>query len=216
MRRGGRGLFVSVEGIDGSGKSTQARLLAARLKAEGELALLLRDPGSTELGEAVRTVLLAPGRAPAPDPLAEVALFLAARVQLLRQRIEPALSQGHVVVCDRYLDSTLAYQGFGRDLDQGRLLELHRLLGAARRPDLTLLLDLAPAEARARLRGSGPEDRMELEPTAYHERVRQGYLALAGMSPERVVVLPGDRPKDDLAESCWRLTLERLSTRRAE
>ncbi|MGA7173527.1 MAG: dTMP kinase [Candidatus Dormiibacterota bacterium] len=209
------GFFITVEGIDGSGKSTQAQLLATRLGQVGEDVTTARDPGSTALGERIRGLLLETSGAPPPDPFTEVALFLAARVQLLRELIDPALEAGVVVVCDRYLDSTLVYQGAGRGLDQSQLLELHRLAGADRMPDLTLILDLDVEVARLRSAPGRDLDRMEAEPTAYHERVRQGYLALAPKFPERVVVLPADLPLEELAESCWRVTRERLMARRA-
>ncbi|MGH7643365.1 MAG: dTMP kinase [Candidatus Dormibacteria bacterium] len=214
MAAPGPGYFVSVEGIDGSGKSTQARLLADRLRQAGEAVAAVRDPGTTPLGERLRAVLLESSSDPPPEPFAEVALFLAARVQLLRAVIDPALAAGGVVVCDRYLDSTLVYQGAGRGLDQETLLELHRLVGAGRLPDLTLILDLEVASARRRATPRVARDRMESEPTAYHEAVRQGYLALASRFPERVVVLPADLPLEELAESCWRVTGERLTARR--
>lgn len=212
---GGTGFFISVEGVDGSGKSTQARLLADRVRAGGDLVTAVRDPGTTHLGEQVRALLLDEAGAPPPDPFAEVALFLAARVQLLREVIEPALGAGAVVVADRYLDSTLVYQGHGRGLDLETLLELHRLTGAGRLPDLTLVLDLDIVTARRRSDPALPLDRMEAEPTAYHERVRQGYLALGPRFPERVVVLSADVPPEALAEACWRVSRERLAARRA-
>jgi len=209
------GFFVSVEGVDGSGKTTQAGRLAERLKRQGESVTLVRDPGTTRLGERVRTQLLDQPEGAPPAPFAEVALFLAARVQLLREVIEPALAEGAVVVSDRYLDSTLVYQGAGRGLDQTVLLDLHRLLRADRMPDLTLVLDLPVSSAQSRSDPTLPPDRMEAEPTAYHERVRQGYLALATKFPKRIVVLPGTLPLEELAESCWRITRERLAARRA-
>jgi dTMP kinase len=211
----GRGFFVSVEGIDGSGKSTQARLLADRLRQEGESVSLLHDPGTTALGERIRALLLDQSGELPPAPFAEVSLFLAARVQLLEELIEPALARGEVVVCDRYLDSTLAYQGAGRGLDLEALLDLHQLAGAGRMPDLTLLLDLEVEAARERSEAALPLDRMEAEPTTYHERVRQGYLALASRFPERVVVLSARPLPADLAEACWRVTSDRLAVRRA-
>jgi dTMP kinase len=209
------GYFISVEGVDGSGKTTQAGRLAQRLRRQGELVTLVRDPGTTRLGEKIRAQLLDDSEGVPPAPFAEVALFLAARIQLLGEVIEPALAEGAMVVSDRYFDSTLVYQGAGRGLDQAVLLDLHRLLGADRVPDLTLVLDLPVASARSRSDPTLPLDRMEAEPTAYHERVRQGYLALATKFPERIVVLPGDLPLEELAESCWRVTRERLAARRA-
>ncbi|MGH7610325.1 MAG: dTMP kinase [Candidatus Dormibacteria bacterium] len=209
------GFFVSVEGVDGSGKSTQARRLAQALGRQRLPVTLVRDPGTTPLGERVRELLLVREPGSEPDAWAEVALFLAARVQLLREVVEPALAEGSVVVADRYLDSTLVYQGSGRGLDQELLLELHRLLGADRMPDLTLVLDLDVRAARRRRPGLLPLDRMEAEPTAYHERVRQGYLGLAARFPERVAVLDGGLAADDLARACRRLVGERLLARRS-
>lgn len=214
MEASGSGFFISVEGIDGSGKSTQARLLTGRLRQAGETVVAARDPGTTALGERIRAVLLENSGGTPPDPFAEVALFLAARVQLLREVIDPTLEAGGLVVCDRYLDSTLVYQGAGRGLDQGTLGELHRLVGAGRLPDLTLVLDLEVGAARLRSEPGRSRDRMEAEPTAYHERVRQGYLALAPRFPDRVVVLSADLPPAELAESCWRVTGEWLTARR--
>jgi dTMP kinase len=209
------GFFISVEGIDGSGKSTQARLLAGRLRQEGESVISIHDPGTTALGERIRALLLDKSEDAPPAPFSEVSLFLAARVQLLKEMIEPALARGEVVVCDRYLDSTLVYQGAGRGLDLDALLELHRLVGAAHMPDLTLVLDLEVQAAQLRSDATLPADRMEAEPTTYHERVRQGYLALAPRFPERVVVLSAKHPRQDLAESCWQVASDRLMARRA-
>lgn len=209
------GFFVSVEGVDGSGKSTQARLLADRLRQARHPVTLVRDPGTTRLGERVRELLLENSDQRPPFPWAETALFLAARVQLLREVIDPALSEGSVVIADRYLDSTLVYQGSGRGLDTESILELHRLSGADRMPDLTLILDLPVAAARQRYDASLPPDRMESEPSAYHERVRQGYLGLASRFPDRAEVLQADVPAEELAERCWRVTEERLAVRRA-
>ncbi len=209
------GLFVSVEGIDGSGKSTQARLLAEELRRQGLTAMLVRDPGTTELGERIRELLLTgAGGSARPEALAEVALFLAARVQLLAEVIRPALDQGAVVVADRYLDSTLAYQGAGRGIGWQRLLELHHLVGASLLPDLTLLLDLPVAAARGRLDLGLPLDRLESEPTPYHELVREGYLALAQRFPGRVVVLDAKQAPELVAQQCSALTRGRIEARR--
>ncbi len=212
---GGPGLFVSVEGIDGSGKSTQAARLAERLRAAGEPVRLVRDPGTTRLGERVRQLLLEPSGAGPEHPWAEVALFLAARVQLLGELVLPALERGETVVADRYIDSTLAYQGGGRGLDRGELLELHRLARADRLPDLTLLLDLSVEAARRRFAEHLPLDRMEAEPTPYHERVRRGYLELARAFPERIVVLAADAAPEAVTEACWEAVSGRLAARSA-
>jgi dTMP kinase len=209
-----RGFFITFEGIDGSGKSSQARRLAARLSREGYLVAEATDPGTTALGERIRGLLLERSGGGPPEPWAEVALFLAARVQLLRELIEPGLATGAVVISDRYLDSTLAYQGSGRGLDQDALLQLHRVAGAGLLPDLTLLLDLPVEAAQRRFAAALPLDRMEAEPTAYHERVRQGYLALAQRFSQRIVVLPANPPAEELAESCWGVARERLAARR--
>ncbi len=210
VSQGGRGFFVSLEGPDGVGKSTQAASLAMGLRAQGWRVVAVRDPGTTALGEVVRTLLLDAGIHPPPVPWAEVALFLAARVQLLAEVIEPALADGRIVVADRYLDSTLVYQGAGRGLDPERLAALHEEVGAGRRPDLTLLLDLPAERARDRIGRELPLDRMEAEPPAYHDRVRAGFRRLALLSPDRVVEVDADRPPADVARACLQLVTARL------
>jgi len=185
-----KGLLVTLEGMEASGKSTVARRLAYALGQWGLPSLLLREPGGTPLGERLRRLLK--GGAGPQDPWAEAFLFLSARAELVARRLRPALEAGRVVVCDRFADSTLAYQGYGRGLDLETLRGLNRLATGALTPHLTLLLDLTPEVALARL--PGPPDRFEAEGLAFHQRVREGYLALAREEPERWRVLDATRP----------------------
>jgi dTMP kinase len=185
------GLLIALEGIDGSGKSTQAALLADSLRTAGREVVLTREPGGTRLGEGVRALLLTPG-----GPIgvaAEALLFAAARAELVREVVRPALGRGAVVVCDRFLDSSLAYQGAARGLGVERVLALNEAALDGLRPDLTLLLDIAPDEAAARRPAAG--DRIEAEGLALQAAVAEGYRALLGLFPERIVAVPaGDPP----------------------
>lgn len=184
-----RGRFVTLEGIDGAGKSTQVRLLREYLRALAIPHTFLREPGSTALGEAIRSVLLDPGG----DilPLAEVFLYAAARAQLVEREILPALRAGRLVLCDRYADSTLAYQGFGARVDLDRLRTVNQIATGGLTPDLTILFDLEPTRAQARRAGAG--DRMERKDDEFHARVRAGYLSLAAAEPGRFRVVDAAR-----------------------
>jgi dTMP kinase len=179
-------VFVTFEGIDGSGKSTQARLLAEALEAEGREVVLTREPGGTEVGERVREVLLHGGTI---APWAEAALFAAARAQLADEVVRPALARGAAVVCDRFLDSSLAYQGIARGLGLDAVLELNRIVLGGLLPDRTFLLLLPPADAARR--ATAPPDRIEREGTAFLERVDQAYREVAELFPERIVTVDG-------------------------
>lgn len=187
-------MFVSFEGIDGSGKSTQTALLAASLRAGGREVVQTREPGGTALGERVREVLLADGDM---APWAEAALFAAARAQLVAELVRPALERGAAVVCDRYLDSSLAYQGIARGLGLEPVLELNRIATGGLFPDRTFLLLLPPALALER--AGRPGDRIEREGLAFLERVDHAYRELAARFPERVVALDATRGADELA-----------------
>ena len=186
-------MFVTFEGGDGSGKSTQAALLAEHLAAAGREVVATREPGGTPLGEKIRGLLL---DGDDPAPWAEAALFAAARAELAERVIRPALTAGVEVVCDRFLDSSLAYQGVARGLGVDRVLELNVAV-ADLTPDRTfvLLLDAEIAAARA----SSSPDRMEQEDGAFHAAVADGYRQLAERFPERIVVLDGSQPMWDVA-----------------
>jgi dTMP kinase len=186
-------MFVTFEGVDGSGKSTQAALLAEHLSWQGRDVVSIREPGGTPLGEHIRDLLL---DGEEPTPWAEAALFAAARAELAERVIRPALEDGADVVCDRYLDSSLAYQGVARGLGIDRVLELNVAVSDLT-PDRTfvLLLDSETATART---GSTP-DRIEREDGAFRAAVADGYRQLADRFPDRIVVLDGSQPADDLA-----------------
>lgn len=189
------GYFVSVEGIDGSGKSTQVAALAASLRANGRDAVSV-SPHDTQLGEMVRRFVLEHSTAPAPDAWAEALLFFAGRAQLLRERILPALDRGAVVVADRFTDSTLAYQGGGRGLPREELLRLHDVVCGGVWPDLTVYLDVPVSVAMSRRRGQQlPLDRIEVAPDAFHAAVRDAYEDLARRYPGRIVRVDATRPQ---------------------
>lgn len=197
-----KGFFISFEGSEGCGKSTQIQLLAEHLTAAGRAPLLVREPGGTPLGESVRHLLkhAAEGREMTPE--AELLLFAASRAQLVRQTILPALAAGRVVISDRFLDSTTVYQGVARQIDAAEVAQINHFAAGARRPDVTYLLDMDAATAFARARGRSAEpDRMEEEPLAFYEAVRQGYLALAAREPGRVFVLDASRAPEEIARA---------------
>ncbi len=189
------GTFITFEGIEGCGKSTQISLLAEYLARKGNEVVLTREPGGTQIGERIRSVLLDASH-DGMAPIAELLLYAAARCQHIAEVIRPALDAGKVVLCDRYADATTAYQGAARRIDAATLAEVHRIATGGLMPELTILLDCAPSEglsrAHARIAAGGQaahEDRFEREAMAFHERVRQGYLAIAKSEPGRVKVI---------------------------
>jgi dTMP kinase len=195
-----RGWFITVEGPDGAGKTTQVERLAAHLGKRGLDVLLTREPGGTWLGEQLRNVLLGRTGSAAPtDALTDAFLFNAARRQLVAEVIEPALSAGRTVLCARFADSTLAYQGHGAGVPLDQLRALEAVATNGLRPDLTILLDL-PVEAGLTRKAPGDVNRFEAEfDLAFHRRVRQGFLALAVAEPARFVVVDAARSTDDVA-----------------
>jgi len=191
--KGTGGLFITLEGGDGAGKTTQAELLQEWLEEHGRTVLRTREPGGTPLGVAIRRLLLHDEAAIAPR--AEALLYAADRAHHVATVVRPALARGEVVLQDRYLDSSVAYQGAGRVLDPQEIRELSLWATDGLLPDLTILLDLAAGAARARREASrAAPDRMEAEADAFHERVREGYLALARAEPSRFLVVDAAQP----------------------
>jgi dTMP kinase len=187
--------FIVFEGGEGAGKSTQSAALADYLQARGHEVLCTREPGGTPAAEAIRSVLLDPANA-GLDDRAEALLFAAARGDHAARVIRPALERGEIVISDRYLDSSVAYQGVARGLGAERVAELSLWATGGLVPDLTIVLDVDPALGLARVVGP---DRLESEPLEWHARVRQGFLDIAAAAPDRYLVLDGSRPAEDLA-----------------
>jgi dTMP kinase len=192
-----RGKFISLEGIDGCGKTTLREQLYDYFKRKYEI-LVLREPGGTEVSEKIRDMLL-DVRNVGIKPRTEAFLYAASRTQLVEEMVLPALLEGKMVIADRYMDSTIAYQGYGRGLDIDFLRELNRLCTAGLKPDLTLLLDIDPEEGQRRRKKDIP-DRLEKEGLAFQSRVRQGYLEMQQAEPERIKLLNGDDSVEDLRE----------------
>jgi dTMP kinase len=213
-RASSRGRLITLEGPDGAGKSSQAIRLAEALRERGHPVTLVREPGGTALGEAIRGLLLS--ESVDHEPVADALLFNAARAQLVTDVIGPALARGQIVVCDRYTDSTLAYQGYGAGLDSRWLEQLNDWATGGLRPDLTLLLDL-PAEEGLRRRASGPEaERTRFESPKrhdpeFHRRVREGYLELASREPDRWRIVDAGGPALAMSTELVRLVSEFLA-----
>lgn len=193
-----RGVFITFEGGEGSGKSTQIRALTRRLEAAGVAVRALREPGGTAAGEAIRAILLDPANS-GLDPRAELLLYEAARAQLVAEVIEPALAAGEVVVCDRFYDSTTAYQGYARGLDLEEVTRLNHVATGGLEPDATVVLDIGPEAGLARATVGGA-DRLEGEDEAFHRAVREGFLAIAAEERDRVRVVDATGSVDEVAE----------------
>ena len=191
-------MFVTFEGPDGSGKTTQIRLLAEWLRERGREVVLTREPGGTEIGDQIRAVLHDPYNT-AMDARAEILLYSASRAQHVAQLIRPALAAGKIVISDRYADSTLAYQGYGRGLDLEMLRTITRFATRGLTPGLTLYLDITPEEGLQRRRLGGDEwNRLDAEALEFHQRVRAGYLELVEQEPERWAVVNAARPVEEV------------------
>lgn len=197
MGSGYKGLFISFEGLDGCGKSTQMELLAQGLVERGYVVLVTREPGGTSLGEAIRDMLLDP-KHKGMSPRAEALLYAAARAHLVTQVIRPALEDGQVVLCDRYLDSSLAYQGFGRGLGTADVLTLNVWATEGLFPDLTLFLDLDDSVRSTRL--AAVPDRLEAEDEDFHRRVAEGFRALLREHPHRIRRVDARGSADEVQE----------------
>ncbi|MFO7297925.1 MAG: dTMP kinase [Pseudomonadota bacterium] len=205
-----RGKFITFEGGEGAGKSTQARLLAERLRAKGIQVVLTREPGGSAFAEQVRELILSPNTAD-HGPLAETLLFSAARADHLERTIRPALEAGHWVVCDRFSDSTRVYQGVAGGVPKGVIEALERIVVDGTVPDVTFVLDLPAAEGLARAQGRNEHstsggafsDSYEDRPLSYHERLRDGFLMIATAEPERCVVVDATQRPEEVAEQIW-------------
>jgi len=212
------GLFITLDGVDGTGKSTQLRRLAQHLKKRGLTVRATREPGGTKVGERIRKILLASATTQLA-PLAELALIYAARAQHLQEVIRPGLAQGEIVVSDRYNDASLAYQGYGRKLGVQVVQAFDRIICARTQPDLTIVLDLPPRLALKRAQGresrrKSKQQRFELQGMGFHKRVRDAYLAIARQEPRRVKVVQADRPVAEVQAEIRRLVDAFLARRR--
>ena len=212
------GFFVTFEGGEGAGKTTQIHTLAARLRAQGHAVLETAEPGGTDIGRQIRRIFL-DARNTNLSPAAELFLVFAARAQNVEESILPALAQGHLVLCDRFTDSTLVYQGAVRGLGADAVLQVDRICGGLR-PHLTFYLDLDPeiGLARARRRNASdaanPETRLDDQDLEFHRRVREAYLQLARTEPARIRIVDASAPPDAIASAIWTHTLERLTSHR--
>lgn len=203
-----RGLFITLEGLEGVGKSTNLAFVRDWLRARGCEVVVTREPGGTPLAEEIRQLLLANRDEPVA-PTAELLLIFAARAQHLQEVIEPALARGAWVLCDRFTDATYAYQGGGRGLDTAAIAQLEQLVQGGRRPDLTLILDIDPAVGLQRALARGELDRFEQEAVVFFERVRRAYGELAAAAPERYALVDAGRELAQV-QSAIEQVLERL------
>lgn len=203
-------MFITFEGPEGSGKTSQIPQLADFLREQGRVALTTREPGGTPIGDQIRGCLHDVNNTDMAAA-AELLLYSASRAQLVAQVIRPALAAGQIVICDRYADSTLAYQGYGRQLDLNALHAITQFATGGLKPDLTLFLDLEVEVGLARRRQGGEEmNRLDLETVSFHRRVRQGYHALMKAEPSRWVCVDANRPKTVIQEDLRRIILDRL------
>lgn len=201
-------MFITFEGLDASGKSTQAELTAERFRESGENVIVIREPGGTELGEKVRSILLDVNST--IEPAAEVFLFSAARAQLVREVIRPALTRGEIVICDRYVDSTTSYQGYGRDISLESIHAVNRLAIEDVIPDLTFFIDISIDEIERRQRAAGIHtDRMERAGRDFFERSRKGYYELS-RSEKRLKIISGERSPENIFSEIWSVIQEEL------
>ena len=199
------GLFITFEGGEGCGKSTQIAALKARLEAMGKTVVQTREPGGTALGESVRSLLQHDDAGQGMSPEAELLLFAASRAQHVRELVAPAIAQGQIVLCDRFLDSTTVYQGVARAIDSKKVDTINQFAIGDTKPDLTILIDLPPeiGLARVHARSDGQLDRMENEAIEFFQAVRQGYLDLAKSEPKRFLVLDGSQTVEELETQIW-------------
>ena len=202
-----KGMFITFEGADGSGKTTQFRLFAKFLEEKGYKVLTTREPGGTQISEKIRDIILDPANMEMSD-MTEALLFAASRAQHVSQLIKPAVAEGNIVLCDRFMDSSIAYQGYARGLgDCVRVINEYAVQGM--QPDLTFFLDLSPEDGRKRNIAAGKADRMEKQDIAFHDKVYEGYKQLAQIYPQRYVVIDASGTKEEVQERIRRSFFER-------
>jgi dTMP kinase len=209
-----RGFFLSFEGIEGCGKTTQLRGLARRLRALGYLVVETREPGGSPISEQIRAVLLDP-KNQGMDPRCELLLFLAVRAQHVDEIIRPALEKGAVVLCDRFTDATVAYQGCARRLGAALVARLNRFATSGVLPDLTLFLDVPVALGLTRKKKTGYLDRLDRESAGFHKAVRNGYIRIARQNPRRVRTVDGAATEGDVGQAIDRIVHNRLRARKS-
>lgn len=203
------GFFITFEGVEGSGKSTQASLLGSRLREEGYEIVVTREPGGTRIGEEIRNITHSRENVDL-TAVAEVYLMAASRAQLVREIIRPALNDGKIVIADRFIDSSLAYQGYGRELGVDTIAQLNSLAIDNIYPNLTIFLDLPPELGFARRNGTEKIDRLDLQQKDFYERVYQGYKKLAEKYKERYFVVDSSRPIEEVSEEVWEHMKEKI------
>lgn len=209
-------MFITFEGIEGSGKTTQINHISEFIKSKGRQCVVTREPGDTSIGKKIRSILLDPENYDLV-PLAELFLYAADRAQHISERIIPALEAGKVVVCDRFFDATTAYQGYARGLDLSSIYQIHKLVLAKLKPDITILFDLLPETGLERAwkqinsgSRSGAETRFENEKIVFHEKVRNGYLELAKKEPARIFVIDASKKEDEVKQQIIEILSEKL------
>jgi dTMP kinase len=205
-----KGVFLTFEGIDGSGKTTQVNKFIQRLKLEGILFLLLREPGGTKIGEKIRDILLDKDNMEI-FPVAELLLYSASRYQLTKQLVIPALESGKVVVCDRFYDSTTTYQGYARGIDLSFIEQLNLFVTESTKPDLTFILDVPLSERNRRVEKKDL-DRLEQESIDFQKKVREGFFSIAKKEPNRVILIDGTQEIDTISKQIWDHFLQKKST----
>lgn len=203
-------MFITFEGVEGSGKTTHIRAAAEYLSRRGYECMMTREPGATKIGDKIRDILLDPAHK-GLNSKAELLLYLADRIQHIEEIILPALSCGKIVLCDRFTDSTLAYQGYARGTNIGMIRNLHESVLPPLRPDLTILADISPEIGLQRKFQDKVETRFEQEALAFHQKVRQGYLHLAALEPDRFRVIDASKPESEVRREIIRTIMQAMS-----
>ncbi len=205
-----KGLFITFEGGEGAGKSIQVEILASHFREDGHSVVVTREPGGTRIGEQIRTITHDPENVDL-HPIAEAYLMAASRAQHVEEIIFPALEKGDIVVCDRFVDSSIAYQGYGRKLGPGIIARLNEIAVNGAQPDITILLNIDPSiGAKRRDHGSKKKDRLDLQQLDFYRRVHEGYLKLAADNPSRYIVIDASKSIEKVAESIWTNVKKRI------